>query len=438
MWWIIGVAAVLSPIGLLASGDAWGEWGSDELLDWLRKYHLKAVLPQSFTRKQEYHAAFNDYTIPGLDSGWQAAIGYILCAITAILVFVIVTRVISALINRGKSAEAVMAGSSNSIGDAGMAGAAAAGSALAAETNDAPAEATDAPAVSWRQGTWHPEPLTMLRRTMSVEQSTETNAAALPDWLARSEEYVPGSVKSSGLLRSEKTIEKLLARLQNGSGTSTKHALHPVTYLVSFVFALFALSYTSLTYVVWAIGIAEAVVLVQLDGATLAKILKRSFWLLLVDALVYVPSVFLGAFNWLFLVKMFLILVGSVTYATSTSVFDFITALKQLHMPNFFIFQFDVFVKHLHVLGAQLLQMLHAVDCRTVGDSRSQRKLWSVIVGNLYLQMVELGKQLYDALEARAFAGTYTYMVHKMKSVDFALIAGEVLALAGVIALQTR
>lgn len=106
MWWIIGVAVVLSPIGLLASGDAWGEWGGSDVLVWLRKYHLKAVLPQSFTRKPVYHAAFSDYTIPGMDSGWQAAVGYILCAITAILIFVIIARIVSALVN-GEKAEIV-------------------------------------------------------------------------------------------------------------------------------------------------------------------------------------------------------------------------------------------------------------------------------------------------------------------------------------------
>lgn len=265
---------------------------------------------------------------------------------------------------------------------------------------------------------------------------TATNG--LPGWLASSENYEPSSVKSSGLLHSEKTIERLLQRLQTESSTATVHRLHPVTYLVSLLAALFILSYTSIAYVAWIVGIAEAVALIRLDGLTLAKVLRRSFWLLLIDALVYVPSVFLGTFNWLFLIKMFLILIGSITYASSTSVFDFITALKQLHMPDFFVFQFDIFVKHLHVLGLQLLQMLHAVDCRTVGDSRGQRGLWSVLVGNLYLQMVDLGRELYDALEARAFVGRYTYMVHKMEGADYALIAVDIAAIIGAIALQIR
>lgn len=128
MWWIIGVAVVLSPLGLLASGDAWGEWGGADVLIWLRKYHLKAVLPQSFTRKQSYHAALDGYAIPGMDSGWQAAIGYILCAITAILIFIIVARIIGAMVG-GKKAAVVTTAEAGPLAAAGSAVAPTAGSA---------------------------------------------------------------------------------------------------------------------------------------------------------------------------------------------------------------------------------------------------------------------------------------------------------------------
>jgi|GEM_PF-215088 len=271
----------------------------------------------------------------------------------------------------------------------------------------------------------------------SSHNDYESTTDSMPQWLIHDENYHPSSVKSSGLLKSEGIIVKLLDRLQAESSVSKNHRLHPVTYLVNLIVALFILSYTSLVYVVWGVGIIEAAMLITLPGGELLiKILKRSFWLLLLDALVYIPSFFLGTFNWLFLIKMFLILIASITYASSTSVFDFIIALKQLHVPNFMIFQFDIFVKHLHVLGMQLLQMLHAVECRTVGDSRSHRKLWSLIVGNLYLQMVELGKELFDALEARAFTGKYAYMVHKIKSTDILVLCADVLAIIAVIIIQ--
>ena len=108
-WWIIGFAVILCPIGLLASGDAWGEWGSDGVLTWLKKYHLKAVLPESFKKGYGYHAAFDGYTIPGMDSGWIQAIGYILCAISAILILVIFSKIVNAIIeaNRAKHQQTV-------------------------------------------------------------------------------------------------------------------------------------------------------------------------------------------------------------------------------------------------------------------------------------------------------------------------------------------
>lgn len=276
--------------------------------------------------------------------------------------------------------------------------------------------------------------------TAIADTSQKEKSAIASSWLSQPENYVPSNTKSSGLLHSEKTIKKLLVRLQEGdTKVNKKHRIHPAVSLISLIVALFILSYTSSIYVVWIVGIIEViVVLVQLSGISIVKVLKTSFWLLIFNALLYVPSIFLHTFNWVFLVKTSLILIATAAYAINTSVFDFLCALKQLHAPSFFIFQFDIFVKNLHVLGLRLLLMLHAVECRTVGDARSQRKLWGVLVGNLYLQMVELGKEMYDALEARAFNEKYPYMVNKMNTTDYVIIALEVIALIGVIVLQTR
>lgn len=276
---------------------------------------------------------------------------------------------------------------------------------------------------------------TAMTDTPQGERSVIANS-----WLSQPEEYVPSNTKSSGLLHSEKTIKKLLVRLQEGeTKISKKHRIHPAVSLISLIVVLFILSYTSSIYVVWIAGIVEIIViLARLTGISIVKVLKTSFWLLIFNAILYVPSIFLHTFNWVFMVKTSLILIATAGYAINTSVFDFLSALKQLHAPRFFIFQFDIFVKNLHVLGLRLLLMLHAVECRTVGDARSQRKLWGVLVGNLYLQMVELGKEMYDALEARAFNDKYPYMVHKMNGTDYAIIVFEVLAIIGVVVLQTH
>ena len=76
---IIGLV-VLSPIGLLASGTAFGEWDKTELLHRLKLEHISSSVPAGMNHGFNYTALFGDYTIPGT----SLPIGYILSAITAI------------------------------------------------------------------------------------------------------------------------------------------------------------------------------------------------------------------------------------------------------------------------------------------------------------------------------------------------------------------
>jgi cobalt/nickel transport system permease protein len=79
-WWVLGVLIVLSPLGLLAGGTAWGEWGTEELQKML------GFLPAGMQRLADAwpHAPLGDYSLPGLESFWSAAIIYILCAILGV------------------------------------------------------------------------------------------------------------------------------------------------------------------------------------------------------------------------------------------------------------------------------------------------------------------------------------------------------------------
>lgn len=79
-WWALGVLIVLSPLGLLASGTAWGEWGADELQKML------GFVPAGMQRLADTwsHAPFADYSLPGFESFWAAALIYVLCAVLGV------------------------------------------------------------------------------------------------------------------------------------------------------------------------------------------------------------------------------------------------------------------------------------------------------------------------------------------------------------------
>ena len=95
---IIGLV-VLSPIGLLASGTAFGEWDKTELLHRLKLEHISSSVPAGMNHGFNYTALFGDYTIPGT----SLPIGYILSAITAILIFFLISKVLMAVYEIGRA-----------------------------------------------------------------------------------------------------------------------------------------------------------------------------------------------------------------------------------------------------------------------------------------------------------------------------------------------
>lgn len=81
---------LLSPLGLLASGTAWGEWDLTGVVETLKSYHLPALKPQGMVHGFSFHSLLADYAIPGLPS----AVGYILSGVTALLIFLLIYRVL--------------------------------------------------------------------------------------------------------------------------------------------------------------------------------------------------------------------------------------------------------------------------------------------------------------------------------------------------------
>ena len=93
--YILIALVVLSPLGLLAEGTAFGEWSADELAEMMN--NVPAGIENGFS----FEALFSDYTIPGTN----IAVGYILSAITALLVFYILGKMIRTM-NGAKASHA--------------------------------------------------------------------------------------------------------------------------------------------------------------------------------------------------------------------------------------------------------------------------------------------------------------------------------------------
>ena len=81
LWWGLGAMVILAPLGLLAHGTAWGEWGADEVRD------LVGYVPAGLSHLSDTwsHALFPDYALPSFGEGfWSSSVIYILCAVIGV------------------------------------------------------------------------------------------------------------------------------------------------------------------------------------------------------------------------------------------------------------------------------------------------------------------------------------------------------------------
>ncbi|MCH5138573.1 cobalt transporter CbiM [Clostridiaceae bacterium UIB06] len=75
---------VLSPIGLLATGTAWGEWGTDEIKD------IVGYVPNAFEHGFNFNAIMPDYSVGGMNE----VIGYIISAVAGVALILILFKIL--------------------------------------------------------------------------------------------------------------------------------------------------------------------------------------------------------------------------------------------------------------------------------------------------------------------------------------------------------
>ncbi|WP_294184501.1 cobalt transporter CbiM [uncultured Clostridium sp.] len=78
---------ILCPLGLLASGDAWGEWDTEGIKS------LVGYIPNAFKHGINYHAVAADYSLTGTSD----VVGYIISAIAGTAIIIIIFKVIGSL-----------------------------------------------------------------------------------------------------------------------------------------------------------------------------------------------------------------------------------------------------------------------------------------------------------------------------------------------------
>lgn len=98
LWVVLAVLIVASPLGLLAPGTAWGEWGADELSGLGLSF-----IPQGLKALEGlWGAPMADYELPALGN---PSLGYILSAVVGIILIGIVTWLFTKLFTFSRKAK---------------------------------------------------------------------------------------------------------------------------------------------------------------------------------------------------------------------------------------------------------------------------------------------------------------------------------------------
>lgn len=90
---LLAALILLTPLGLLATGTAWGEWGADEIGEVVSNGKALGFIPQGMQNGFSFEAMMPDYSVVGIPE----VAGYILSAVAGVAVLLIVFKIVSSL-----------------------------------------------------------------------------------------------------------------------------------------------------------------------------------------------------------------------------------------------------------------------------------------------------------------------------------------------------
>ena len=97
-WHALIALIIFAPLGLLTQGNAYGEWSGDELKSKI------GFIPEGMIKfGDKWKALLPNYSVTGSKSTFfKSSLGYIFCAIVALIIILIITSIISLLQKRKK------------------------------------------------------------------------------------------------------------------------------------------------------------------------------------------------------------------------------------------------------------------------------------------------------------------------------------------------
>ncbi|WP_242874925.1 MULTISPECIES: energy-coupling factor transporter transmembrane component T family protein [Clostridium] len=241
----------------------------------------------------------------------------------------------------------------------------------------------------------------------------------MPEWLLVEDDYRPQKGRERFL---EKNIITMLCIILKFCRKDKEKSaiINELTKLISaFVLIVFVSLSKSFAFIL--ICIVLVTVLINLLSTNqMRRVLKNDLGIGIFTAIMLLPALFLGYGNnilMIFLKVLFSVSIANM-FAVASDLDELVGTFKIFHVPDIFIFIFDIMIKYIILLGNLCLSMLYAIRLRSIGKSRNKNEVAGGILGTVFIKSKESSEEMYSAMKCRGFSGVY-----KTKSkIDFEIM----------------
>ncbi len=233
----------------------------------------------------------------------------------------------------------------------------------------------------------------------------------IPEWLTKKEEYIHKADKDSFLDKSILSLFRLLSRIQKqDKGSETKIKINVAINILCTFSLLILVSVTKSFLFVLIIGVYLLLRLSMQEADHLVRVLKTSFAVTFLTAVVMLPAFLMGSgYSSIMVTSKVLVSITAVGLLSQTARWNAMTsALKAFFIPDLFILILDITIKYMYMLGELSLNLFYALKLRSVGKNNKKYTSMAGIAGTVFLESKEMAEEMYHAMECRGFTGEYS------------------------------
>lgn len=233
----------------------------------------------------------------------------------------------------------------------------------------------------------------------------------LPEWLTKTDDYVPPSDGGTFAVKTIRSLGHVMARIKIQKGHEKARHLPALPKLLGMIALIILISVCRSRLILLGIAAAVLIYLCTWPAKDLWSIIKTSLGASCLAAVIFLPAMILNpsgiANNLVVIAKVFLC-VTLVSIFNHTTQWNHITAaLRKLHIPGIFVFTLDITLKYIVLLGNLINDLLTSLLLRSVGKNNKKYSSIGGIMGVTFLRGTEMNQQMYEAMQCRGFTDDY-------------------------------